>query len=669
MRTMVPLDMGNGFLDHGVAVPCSVPNGIVATVDGQGREVVLVWLSDHTGGYALLMIDAETGRSEQSSMPVAPGWGRSFPRLPTNQNGSFTYLNNQYVEFDAERISPGWGRPFASLLSSRNRFYTHFNSQFVEFDPVKRDFSFACGSAPMAAMSMTEDDSGRIWVVTFPDSGVMCFDPATREFRDFGHVHKQNWKQYPRSVAADDTGWIYFSVGFTSSQIVMLDPVTGQAYPVLSEAERKPGMAHVYRGENGRVYGVPREGDQEGWWEFYKGKAVKLVGAPPKSGKHVITGCQGLFHREFPSGRRIVSVDLTGRKLVTARPDEAPREVTFDYSSDGALLMGVMAASGASLCGAAAFPMRCFQYVPDQSAWQEYSCCRQWNTMARDGGQIFIGAYTQGVLLEWDTSKPWVKPEGDGADSNPVKRVACEPAINRPHSLLVHPDGKTIVMGGSPEYGCTGGGLLVWNRETKGGILLRHTDILPELMTMSLLALPDDQLLGGTSTRPGSGGERKAQEAELYVMDMTALKLNWHQAVFPGAQEYSDLCWGPGGLVYGLVDMQPWDPLVLEYAKRFFVFDPVARRIVHVQDTEAEFGRVGYQQGPRKLIQGEDGLIYMLFLNCVAYVDPQTNRLVRLVDSPIPMHTGGEVLNGRLYFACGSHLYSVSLPALQGERA
>ena len=45
-------DLGNGFQDHGVATPVSNHRGTVATIDGQGRNVVLVWLFDHRGGYA-----------------------------------------------------------------------------------------------------------------------------------------------------------------------------------------------------------------------------------------------------------------------------------------------------------------------------------------------------------------------------------------------------------------------------------------------------------------------------------------------------------------------------------------------------------------------------------------------------------------------------------------
>lgn len=43
-------ELGNGFRHHGVATPVSNHRGTVATVDGDGRNVVLVWLFDQRGG-------------------------------------------------------------------------------------------------------------------------------------------------------------------------------------------------------------------------------------------------------------------------------------------------------------------------------------------------------------------------------------------------------------------------------------------------------------------------------------------------------------------------------------------------------------------------------------------------------------------------------------------
>jgi hypothetical protein len=614
-------DLGNGFLDHGVATPVSNPRGTVATVDGDGRNVVLVWLFDHRGGYALLMIDAETGKSEQFRIP--------FPH-----------------EGDC---------PYASILSSHNRFYTHFHDHFVEFDPVTRAFTFRHKTAPQMAMGMTEDDNGVIWSVTWPRSGVVSFDPATREFKDYGHVHQENWWQYQRYVAADDAGWIYFSIGFTASHIIAFDPRTGHAKPMLPESQRVQGESgYVYRDLNGKVYGHAGKGGKGDWYEFHNGEGKKIAQPERVQRKPIITGSQVLFHAEFPDGRQVKECDLVTRRLVVENPRIGKAtEVTFDYTTDGAHIMGVGVAPDGTICGGASCPMHFFSYSPRTDEWINRPTVGQSNTVARQGDRFFIGGYGGGYLLEWDPSRPWVPTEKGRPDCNPFYLTDCTPTIHRPHALLAHPDGKTLVLAGVPDYGYTGGGLLFWDRETGTGELLEHTDILLNHSTMSLEALPDGKLLGGTTTAPGTGGERKADQAELYIMDLATKRLDWHEAVLPGVQEYMDLCLAPDGLVYGIADR-----------KRFFVFDPATRQVVHQEDTEPTLGRAATnrEQGPRVFILTPDGRLYMLFEKGVARVDPTTYRIAMVAESPVPIIGGGDLLDGRIYFIGASRVHSYQLP-------
>ncbi len=615
-------DLGNGFLHHGVATPVSMHRGTVATVDGQGRNIVLVWLFDHRGGYALLLVDAETGKSEEFPMP--------FP--------------------------PGGDCPYSSILSSGNKFYTHFNSHFVEFDPGKRAFTFHRQTAPQMAMGMTEDDHGVIWSVTYPQSGVVSFDPKTREFKDYGHVHKENWQQYQRYVAADDTGWIYFGLGNTTSHIIALDPRTGKAKPMIPENERGRGTAEVHRDMNGKVYGCPLVGD-DNWYEFHKGQARKIGKRPAIRKKPVVTSSQGLFHTPFPDGKQLKSCDLVDRVLTVEDPEtQKVKQVRFDYHSEGAHIMGLAVAPDETLCGGTAFPMRFFSYNPARDTWINRECYIQWNTVARQGDRFFVGGYTHGFLLEWDPARLWVPTEKGNKASNPLFLTECNPTINRPHELLAHPDGNTLVLAGTPDYGYTGGGLMFWDRKTGQRILLEHTDILPDQATMSLAALPDGKLVGGTTTSPGTGGERKAKQAELYVMDMSTRKLEWHEAVFAGAQDYSDLCAGTNGLVYGVADRV-----------RFFVFDPVKRKVIHERETQTQFGLTNSQQGPRIFVPTPDGNIYMLFNKGIGQIEPGTFNIKLLAESPVPVGPGGDYHKGRIYFASGSHLYSYKLSKKPGD--
>ncbi len=619
-------DLGNGFLHHGVATPVSNHRGTVATVDGAGCDVVLVWLFDHRGGYALLVLDALTGASEQVPMP--------FP--------------------------PGGDCPYASILSSKNKYYTHFNGHFCEFDPVQGKFTFHHRTKPQMAMGMTEDDDGVIWSVTYPNSGVVSYDPATGEFTDYGHVYDQNWRQYQRYVAADDAGWIYFGIGSTASQVIMFNPETKEVKPVAAGDERVKGSGYVVRATDGKVYG--HTGSDANWYMFHKGEATKIDKPAAIDGKPIITSSQGLFHREFPSGRRLVTCDLVNRVLVVEDPKtgETMRN-EFDYTSEGAHVMGLAAAPDGTVCGGTAFPMRFFSYDPKADAWTNRASYGQWNTVAAQGDKFFVGGYGGGFLLEWDSARPWVATEKGEEGCNPRFLTQCTPTIHRPHDLLAHPDGKTLVLAGTPGYGYTGGGLLFWDRETGEQTLLEHTDLLPEQSTLSLAALrdgkvgasPDRLIVGGTTTSAGTGGEKKAKEAELYLIDRITKELLWHKAVFPGVQGYTDLACAKNGLVYGVADRG-----------HFFVFDPEKRAVVHEQDTGTEFGASCYQQGPRVFVENPDGLLYMLFRKGVARVDLETHAITMLAESPVPIGPGGAWLDGRVYFGSGSHVYSYGAPGL-----
>ncbi len=537
-------DLADGFRHHGVATPVSNHRGTVATIDGQGRHVALVWLFDHRGGYALLAIDAATGQSTEYPVP--------FP--------------------------PGGDCPYASILSSRNRYYTHFNSYFVEFDAASLSFTFQEKTKPQMAMAMTEDDQGVIWSVTYPNSGLVSYDPATGQLTDYGYLNKENWAQYQRYIAADDKGWVYFGIGNTNSQIIAFDPRSRTARAIVPEAERGKGNAVVTRDLNGKVYGQARPADDSPWYELYEGRATPIPKPGKLSPKPFIAGSQGLFHRDFPDGKRLKVCDTVNKIIVLEDPATGTEtRNTFDYTSEGAHIMGLAAAPDGTICGGTAFPMRFFSYDPVADAWVNREAYGQWNTVCPYKDRFYVGGYGHGFLLEWDPAAPWVATEKGSDKSNPRFLAESHPDINRPHDLAVSQDGTTVILAGTPGYGYTGGGLLFWDRAARQATLVKHTELLPEQSTMSLAPLPGGLLAGGTTTAAGTGGERKAREAELYLLDLATKRILWHEGVFPGAQNYDDLCTTPAGLVLGFVDR-----------RTFFAFDPRERKVVHRADTGAE---------------------------------------------------------------------------------
>lgn len=604
-------------VDHGVATPLSQHRGMVATADGEGRDVMLVWLYDHRGGYALLMIDAETGRTRQIATPYP--WG-------------------------------GDG-PFASLLSSRGRYYTLFGGHFSEFDPQSRAFTFVHKTAPRMAMSLTEADDGTVWAATYPNTGLVSFDPKGRQMREVASANRENWAQYPRSLAAGSDGWIYVGIGTAAAQLLAHDPRSGETRALLDADQRGAGTGVVRRDVSGKVFGEIPTPKGPRWFELAGGRAFPLETRPAFQPKPVIAGDQGLFHPRFPSGRVAESCDTVERTISVREAGTGERKTAgFEYSGDGAHIVSLAAAPDGTITGGTSFPMRMFSYDPKRDAWENRPAFGQFNTLARQGDRLFVGGYGHGFLLEWNPANPWAATAKSGG-GNPAFLTECAPTINRPHDLLPMPDGRTVVLAGTPGYGLTGGGLLIWNRASGSRRLLHHKQLLPDQATMSLVALSPQKLLGGTTIEAGTGGERKAKEAELYILDLETGKITWRSAVEPGAQSITDLAPGPRGLVYGFSDRT-----------RFLVFDPARREVVHTADLKDSFGPVVTGQGPRALIRDERGRTFVLFQRGVTRIDDASFALQWVAKSPVPATASGDILGGRLYFAGGSHLYSVALP-------
>ncbi len=607
-------DLGDGFMDHGVATPISNHRGTVATIDGEGDPVVLSWLMDHRGTYSLLVVNARTGETEQFTTP---------------QVGD---------------------NPFASVLSSSNRYYTHYGSTFMEFDPTKREFTFVEKTAPRMAMSMTEADDGTIWSASYPQSGVVSYNPETGQFRDYGHVYKQNWRQYPRDIAVDDQGWVYFGIGNTKSQMIILDAESGEATPVLEEDERRHGRCPVWRYQDGKVYG--RNGDQ--WYELYNGQATQIDAEPEAERKPIIQSTQSLFHRSFPTGHTLKALDLVDRRLVVETPEGEIVTHEFDYESEGAHSMGLAAAPDGTICGGTAFPMRFFSYDPETDEWTNRNAMGQWNTIEPTDELFYIGAYTHGLLEVWDPFSEWVPTEKGNPDSNPRLLAEAGNVINRPHDLLAIPEQNVVIMAGTPGYGLTGGGLLFWDTETEEETLLTHEDILEWQSTRTLVPLPDGKLLAGTTVGAGTGGEAKAEVAELYIMDMETKDVEWHDVAIDGARTYYDMVMVPDGKAFGILD-----------GSIFFVFEPEAREIVHQENVEEQFGRTASGQGPRVFVTDDEGRYFILFQKGIAELDPETYEITMLAESPVAISPGGDYLDGRIYFGHGSHLYSWQVPNAQ----
>ncbi len=619
MLAAATLEMGDGFRDHGVASPASQRRGVFAARDGEGRDVVLVWLMDVRGGYAILQIDAETGKSVQVPIP---------------------FVNT-------------WDSPYSSILATNNRLYSHFGCHFVEYDPVKREFTACYETIPQMAMSMHEDGKGRIWGATFPQNGLMSFDPVKREFKDYGSINQENWMQYPRTLESDASGKVYLGSGMTYGQIFIFDPATGKAEGVIAPTELvNPSMGRVMRTADGKVYGTTSAKDAP-WFELTGGNAVRLDKAPAAKPVRQFTGDQSYIQRQFPSGKVLTEFDVVERTMTVSDPKTKERkQLKFDYTSEGTHVMGIDTAADGTISGGSYFPFRLLSYDPAKDTWTRRDALHQFNTILAHGDHFYVGAYCGGYFYDWRPKENWngVAMKID-RNVNPAYFGSANPAVNRPHALKITPDGKTLLMGGTPDYGITGAPLAMLDLPS-GKITVADPAMFPkDESTHAIAVLSNELLLGGGTIEAGTGGEVKAKDASLYLFDLPKRQVIWQGKPLSGVRTFMDMTVLDDGKVLGVADRTT-----------AFVFDPAAKKLV--KSWKIAEGPTVSQQGPRVFVRDGKAL-YMLLATGVARLDPATGEVIKFVKSPVPLSQGGAIWQNRIYFIGKTHLYSLDLAKLE----
>ena len=589
-----------GFVDHGIPTPVAQTRGVVSTVDQSGQDVILTWLQDWRGGYAILMVNAETGASQQFDVP----------------------------------FKPDGDEPSAIYLSSKNRLYTLFNSQFVEFDVASKRFTFHGKVNGKTAMSLTEDKDGRIWAATYPNNQLVSFNPQNSSLQNHGQLAKESWTQYPRSIAVDAHGWVYVGSGLAASQIYAYNIQSHATQALLSSSQRVSGTAVVTQSQSNVVYA--RNGRQQ--FMLTNGKASGLGAGARVAESNLKGGAQNLVDREFPSGRRLVSVDMHDRTLVTRDASGQQKTVKFNYTTQGAALTFVCATGDNKVCGGTRFPMHTFYYNAGDNKFDSKQLPRQPNVMAALGSRLYVAAYPDGKLFQ----------ENENGKNEFSEVLNAYPSINRPHAMLIMGGGSQIALAGTPEYGTTGGGMMFWNRSSGQKSRIDHWHLVPNHSVQAMVELSNGMLLGGTTVAPGTGGVTKATDSsELFLMDANTHEVRWRGAPVPGAKTITDLMVGADGLVYGLAD-----------SVDLFVFNPNNRQVVSVNRFSKDLGPSVYAQGTRAFVKGADGSIYVLLYNGIGKVDTKAHTVSRVVSSPVRITVGGAAANGRIYFGSNNHLYS-----------
>ncbi|MBR4673271.1 MAG: hypothetical protein IKP00_02305 [Victivallales bacterium] len=596
--------------DYGMTVKGGTARGVFAVAADDGREYVLVWLMDNLNKRNL-QIDIETGET-------------TVVTIPNTQHGDAVY---------------------SSILASNGKCYTEFGNRFYEYDVTKKAFTADFGCTPhQAAMSMCEGPDGVVWAAIYPDCGLVSYNPKDGKFTDYGSINQENWAQYPRTMVAGKDGWIYVGIGETRGQIVAFNPVTREAKPLLSLEERPaPSSFYVRLFTDGVIYG--RYYDNA--YRLENGKAIKTTLPENETMTYQRTGTQGYVLRDFPSGRTLKNLDLMEGELEIGEKDGSVRKVKFEFENLGIGMMAIDVTEDGIVGGGGFFPFRFGTLNPATGAKTDERCDLQCNTIVAHGKYFYIGGYSGGQVVRLDPTKPWTlaKPmslKEQNLDTNPRYYGKAHPDVNRPHCIAVSPDGRYCVMGGTPSYGLTGGGIAIVDLESNAMTVIGHKQLAENEAPSAVTITKGNLVVIGTTTAPGTGGERLATTTSLMIYDIVAKKLLWKELFSANAEPVNGLYALPFGKVIGLAG-----------SSRLFLFD-VSMRKVEKSVSIGEYGGIVGAQGPRVFMNDGDR-VYVLQHLGLGLLDTENCAVKEFYYLPGPISTGGGIHNGVFYYASGTH--------------
>ena len=600
------------LIDHGVPAAVSESRGAIATVDGEGRPIILATALDiHNGASrtSLLVIDAQTGETQQYWYP-----DENAP-APAN---------------------------FCLMVSSKNMFYMMLGDVFLEFDIAQRAWTFAKNMGLGMAMALAEGPDGTIYAGTYPHLQLLAFDPKTREITHLGQLDPV--QKYAFSLVTDPAGWIYAGVGTASANIVAFNVQTKECRQLVEESDRSTGTGQIHRGKDGLIYGrLPNRP----WLRLHDGQAEPVDEASPKAS--IMNIRWGATFKNFPDGGALTAFDLTGKSFSIVDAQGNKSTVTFDYVSAGAGITSMIAGPGKKVYGSTCHPFRFFACDAQTGALETFGGLR------RVGGGNFCGlavlddtvygaAYCGGWLYAYDTTKAWRDSQDESANPRIVAKYA---EITRPRAALALPDKKHVIYVGYPGYGHVGGSIGFYDVAADEATLLDNEAILPGQSTVTIKALPDGNLVGGTSIAAPGGAEPVAKAGHLYMMDWQTRKVVFDVQPVPGASEVNCIEVAPNGNVYGITN-----------TAQLFVFDPATKEIVCRHDLA---GHGGPLRPDQSLLLGPAGRLYALLSRALIEISTEDHSPRKVAELPAGATAGGAICNGRLYYAVGSHVWSCRL--------
>ena len=596
---------------HGVASGASRARGI-SIVGGRERTMVTAWLADFRGCRSLLCADADTGSYQEYTFDT-----------PTKRSV-----------------------PYAHLISSSLKIYSMFGERFIEFDPLARTIETKRILGEQgAAMAMTEGNDGRIWAATFPDGLLYSFDPSTKTVSPPFSILSASWPLYPRSLVAQGK-WLYVGYGFKESRLYGVHIPSGT---IKDYTNTLPGTEAI-PGQAARVEET-QDGDVQANWKkegpFFRLHKGRITETPRRKRAVAYSGSQDtVLSRGIDVTKRDIYLDVP-RKVLRVN-DGIEHKYPINYCSSGARIfsLGTRINSNnqeATVFGSTGHPLALFSFsrgsfkrmYPAKVAGH-FNCI-----VSSESGRIYGALYGKGGLL-FDLTESFLR----GREPKPLLSKVRQ--LGRPLEMIEHPESQELIIAGTPGYGFTEGVLVIYSPEAGG--TSQQIEVLPRQNVMAMTILPNGNLLGGTTSLPGTGGTNADPGAQLFLLDWNTKKVVLRKRFSAGeARDIRDLITGTAGEVYGIAS----GPTIFAIDDRL--------EILRQRDLRG-FGTDAGGQAPEVLLLGPDGFLYVLLKETILRVDPQS---LEVIDS-VATHAeqGLTWCDSAIYFSDGATLKSVEASTL-----
>jgi hypothetical protein len=440
---------------------------------------------------------------------------------------------------------------------------------------------------------------------------VVEFDPATRQFRNFGVQGPAHAApRYIYYMAVSDTH-VYSAAGKRPWYLVATDRKTMQQTVLMQDMDYLSVSGH-----GDECYAsVSRETDgkrtTEQWYRLTEGQAVKCDPPAGRKREPEPPKPEVLLTRASPdsNGRAQVWFRLPGKEWASVDL-EGIQTIPWKMSAikalpDGRLLLVPDAYEDMVVHDPKTGRNTVLGKSPLSASVVE--CL---------GGKVFIGGYPGTYLVEYDPAKPWTfntstptakEPALADAGSNPRECGRLGEFTKTHHAMgsALGADGR-IYLGGHAERLHVGGGLCWWDPAQRKGGGLREPF---EVQDCAGLAAADDGRLIVYSSSPvadPAGKTAKPAGGKLFVFDTAQRAVAAELTPVPGMTSCGPVI-GVGRRVLGIGRVQ--DGRVL------YAVDLAERKTV---------GHKAVPGAPGRPRLGPDGKVYWFLDDVLVRVDPQT---------------------------------------------